>query len=70
MIMNTFVKLFFENNSLLIISSQSSKLWTNWLIGLFINWRIHIKFHSKLFIMIEYALKGEIIKLNVIFKNK
>jgi hypothetical protein len=36
MIMNTFVKLFFENNSLLIVNFQNSKLWTNWLIGLFI----------------------------------
>jgi hypothetical protein len=68
MIMNIFVKLFFENNSLLIVNFQSSKLWTNWLIGLFINWRIHIKFHSKLFIMTKYALKGEIIKFNMIFK--
>jgi hypothetical protein len=64
MIMNTFVKLF---NNASIISNGLLKLknidWS--LIKLLIDWRILIKFHSKLLIMIKYTLKNEIIKLDV-----
>jgi len=34
----------------------------DWLL---INWKVHIKFHSKFFILIKYDLKNEIIKLSV-----
>ncbi len=35
------------------------------MIGLLRNSRTHIKFYSKLFMMIKYGLKNEIINLNV-----
>jgi hypothetical protein len=44
--------------SLSIMDFWNSKMWIGQLIELLINWRIHIKFHSKLFIMTIYALKN------------
>jgi hypothetical protein len=61
--MKTFAQLFFENNTFII----NHGLLINQLIGLFKNSRIHIDFHSKLFIVTKHGLKNEIIKLNVIF---
>jgi hypothetical protein len=64
MIMNTLVKLYFEIN-VFIINSQLLKLkmWISQLTKLPITWRIHVNFHSKMFIMIKHALNNEIIKL-------
>ncbi len=62
--MNTFVKLF--NNAFIISNGLLKFKNIDWsLIKLLIDWRIQIKFHSKLLTMIKYALKNEIIKLNV-----
>jgi hypothetical protein len=54
-------------HSLLVTNFWSSKIWIGQLIKLLMNWWIHIKFHFKFFIMIEYALKNEIIESGVIF---
>jgi hypothetical protein len=44
--MKTFAKLLFENNAFIINSGLlNSKIWTNQLIGLFRNSKIHIEFH-------------------------
>ncbi len=59
---------FFENNVFIINNELLNlKIWTNQLSRLLINSRIHIEFHSKLFILIKHGLKDEIIKLNVKF---
>jgi hypothetical protein len=63
-IMNTFMKLFNNasviNNGLLKLKNMD---WS--LIKLVVDWRIEIKFHSKLLTVTKNALKNEIIKLNV-----
>jgi hypothetical protein len=45
---------FIINNELL----KLKKIWTRYLIGLLKNSRIHIEFHSKLFIVIKHGLKN------------
>jgi hypothetical protein len=50
------------NNELL-----KSNIWINQLTRLLRNSRIHIEFHSKLFIVTKHGLKNKIIKLTVIF---
>ncbi len=68
MIMNTLVKLFFENNAFIINSGLSRfKKCIGWLIGLLINSINHMKFHPKLFVVTKYALKNERIKSNMNF---
>jgi hypothetical protein len=69
-IMSKFVKLYLKiMHSLSTMNFWSLKIWTNRLVGLLIYW-IHIKFHSKLFMVIKYALKFEIIKLDMNFSLK
>ncbi len=63
--MKTFAQLFFENNAFIINSGFLEKKWTSQLAGLLRNSRIHIEFHSKLFIEIKNGLKNEMIKLIV-----
>jgi hypothetical protein len=41
------------------------KIWIDQLIRLLKTSRIHIEFHSKLFIVTKHGLKNEIIKVNV-----
>jgi hypothetical protein len=62
LIMKTFVQLFFENNAF-IINNELLKLekWMGQLVGLLKNSRIHIEFHSKLFIGTKNGLKNEMI---------
>jgi hypothetical protein len=48
------------NNELL-----KSNIWINQLTRLLRNSRIHIEFHSKLFIVTKHGLKNEMIKVNV-----
>jgi hypothetical protein len=68
MIMNIFVKVYFENIVFIINNGLLKfKIWTGQLIGLLINWKIHTKIHSKMFIMTKYALKNEIIKIRFEF---
>jgi len=68
LIMKTFAQLFFENNVIIINNGLLNlKIWTNRLSRLLINSRIHIEFHSQLFIQTKHGLKNEIIWLNVIF---
>jgi len=43
----------------------NSKTWIGWLIRLFMNCKIHIKFHFKLFTVIKYVFKNEVIKSSV-----
>jgi hypothetical protein len=62
LIKKTFSQLFFENNEFIM---NGGKIWTDWLTVLLRNSRIHIEFHSKLFIVIKHQLNNEIIKLNV-----
>ncbi len=63
--MKTFAQLFFENNAFIINSGFLEKKWTSQLAGLLRNSRIHIEFHSKLFIEIKNGFKNEMIKLTV-----
>jgi hypothetical protein len=58
----------FENNAF-IFNRRLLKLqiWINKLIGLLKISRIHIEFHSKLFILTKHGLNSEIIKLSVNF---
>ncbi len=68
LIVKTFAQLFFENNAFIINSGLlKSKIWSDQLTRLLRNSRIHIEFHSKLFIVIKHGLKNEIIKLSVSF---
>jgi len=43
-----------------MVKFKNFEIWTCKLIGLLINWRIQIKSHSNIFIVIKYALKNEI----------
>jgi hypothetical protein len=62
LIMKTFAQLFFENNVIIINNGLLNlKIWTNRLSRLLINSRIHIEFHSQLFIQTKHGLKNEII---------
>jgi hypothetical protein len=59
---NYFLKIM---HSLLIMDFWSKKIWTSQLVRVLRNSRIHIEFHSKLFIEIKNGLKNEMIELNV-----
>jgi GTPase SAR1 family protein len=59
---NYFLKIM---HSLSIVDFWSKTIWTNQLVGLLRNSRIHIEFHSKLFIRIKNGLNNEMIKLSV-----
>jgi hypothetical protein len=58
---------FFENLIAFIINSGfvKFKIWTDQLIRLLKFLKIHIEFHSELFIMTKHGLKNEIIKVSV-----
>jgi hypothetical protein len=49
----------------LVMDFWNLKIWTGLLNRLLINWKNHIKFHSKYFLVTKYALKNEITKLDV-----
>jgi len=60
--MKTFAQLFFENNAFIINSGLLKlKKWIGWLVGSLRNSRIHIEFHSKLFIGTKNGLKNEMV---------
>jgi len=62
----TLTQLCFQNNAFNMNSGfLQSNIWTNQLIELLRNSKIHLEFYSKLFIMTTHGLKNEIIKLNV-----
>jgi hypothetical protein len=66
--MKTFSQLFFENNGFIVNNGLLKfRIWIGQLVGLLRNLRIHIEFHSKLFIGTKNGFKNEIIKLIVNF---
>jgi hypothetical protein len=66
MIMNTFVKLFFENNVFIIRNGLSKLKSMHWLVHWIINkLNKSYEIHPKLFVATKYALKDEILKSNM-----
>jgi hypothetical protein len=66
MIMKTFAQLSFESNAFIINSGLLKlKIQISQLVRLLKNSRIHIEFHSTLFIGTKNGLKNEMTKLSV-----
>jgi hypothetical protein len=66
MIMKTFAQLSFESNAFIINSGLLKlKIQISQLVRLLKNSRIHIEFHSTLFIRTKNGLKNEMTKLSV-----
>jgi len=59
-------QLLFLNNAFIVNNGLLKfKIWIGQLVGLLRNSRIHIEFHSKLFIGTNHGFKNKIIKLSV-----